>query len=500
MPRAGLFGMEAHCSTGSTCVTEVRLDLNNLHKWDDSNGDTWDPFWADDGQLYAFNCDGRGFGKAPRNLAFNVFSGTEFGELTGHLINSMDEYGESSEELGDRANWKVCGQECIDGVFYAFVSRNIYGDAGNDPLLRQRALNCSLIKSVDRGLHWRRSAGENYERPMWPGAAFGAPFFVHYGQNGGSVEEDRAGEFVYAASTNGFWNDGDFLVLGRVLRSQISQLDADRWQYFRGGNGLDDTDWTSNIYEALPILSRPAKCGQTPITYVPALPRYLLISWYNTELMKEWFKPARMCYDFLAAEHPWGPWTQIGSFDDSFLAPGLNMNWYGPSLCAKYQESYAAEVTVRMFTSGCQFEDKPSGIYKAWEVPVLLRTAPALTGSALALEGSGTIRQGNWTWRAADPGRNNAALVSSTPDDRISISFEGTGVEVIARKSSGYGALGIRVDDLPETTAKLAILNMPELSGVSVYRNENLVRGKHKITLRNAGGGPVNVQGISSLT
>jgi hypothetical protein len=497
MPRAGLFRMEGHCPTGSTCVAEVRLDLNNLHKWDDSNGDTWDPFWADDGRLYAFNCDGRGFGKEPRNLAFNVFSGTEFGELTGHQVNSMDEYGKAGEKLGDHATWKVCGQECIDSVFYAFVSRNIYGNESNDPLNRQRALNCSLIKSVDRGLHWTRSARENYERPMWPGAAFGAPFFVHYGQNGGNVEEDQAGEFVYTASTNGFWNDGDFVLLGRVPRSQISQLDAGRWQYFRGGSGLDDTNWTSSIYEASPILSRPAKCGQTPITYVPALRRYLLISWYNPEPMTDWFKPARMRYDFYAAEHPWGPWTQIGSLDDSFLAPGWN--WYGPSLCAKYQESLSGEVTVRMFTSGCQFEDVPSGIYKVWEIPVLLRTVPALAGSALPLEGSGTTRQGNWTWRAADPGRNNAALVSSTPEDQISISFEGTGIEVVARKSSGYGALGIRVDDLSETTARLAIINMPELSGVSVYRNENLVRGKHKITLRNAGGGPVNVQGIRSL-
>jgi hypothetical protein len=44
-------------------ITDVVLDLDNLHKWDNSNGDIWDPFWADDDNLYAFNCDGRGFGK-----------------------------------------------------------------------------------------------------------------------------------------------------------------------------------------------------------------------------------------------------------------------------------------------------------------------------------------------------------------------------------------------------------------------------------------------------
>src|ERR1700744_5310587 len=43
-------------------IAEIVPDLNRIHKWDNSNGDTWDPFWADDDSLYAFNCDGRGFG------------------------------------------------------------------------------------------------------------------------------------------------------------------------------------------------------------------------------------------------------------------------------------------------------------------------------------------------------------------------------------------------------------------------------------------------------
>jgi hypothetical protein len=78
--------------------------------------------------------------------------------------------------------------------------------------------------------------------------------------------------------------------------------------------------------------------------------------------------------------------------------------------------------------------------------------------------------------------------------------FEGTGIEVVVRKASGYGVLGIRLDEFPETTVTLATVNMPELSGVSVYRNENLPRGQHRLTLRNAGGGLVNLQGINSLS
>ena len=72
----------------STRITDVILDLNNLYKWDDSNGDTWDPFWADDDNLYAFNCDGRGFGTAARNLAFNRL----IGDSPRHSLGRHDQH------------------------------------------------------------------------------------------------------------------------------------------------------------------------------------------------------------------------------------------------------------------------------------------------------------------------------------------------------------------------------------------------------------------------
>src|SRR5581483_9723127 len=165
-----------------TPITDVFMDLHNIHKWDYSNGDTWDPFWADDDNLYAFNCDGRGFGTQQRNLSFNRLQGDAPHRLVGTCVNSMDEYGAANKKEADNATWKACGQECIDSVFYAFVSRNVYGSDSHDPLTRQLARNASLIKSTDRGRTWSRTAQENYDRPMWPGPAFGAPFFVHYGK------------------------------------------------------------------------------------------------------------------------------------------------------------------------------------------------------------------------------------------------------------------------------------------------------------------------------
>ena len=177
-------------------IAHVILDLHRAHKWDDSNGDTWDPFWADDDSLYAFNCDGRGFGQDAMNLAFNKLAGDSVDALLGTQVNAMSEYGKAGQKGPDNATWKACGQECIDGVFYAFVSRNTYGSDSHDPLTRQLATNSSLIKSSDQGRTWVRTARENYDNPMWPGSRFGAPFFVHFGRDGGQVERDEANRYV----------------------------------------------------------------------------------------------------------------------------------------------------------------------------------------------------------------------------------------------------------------------------------------------------------------
>lgn len=63
----------------------------------------------------------------------------------------------------------------------------------------------------------------------WPGKRFGAPFFIHYGRNGGQVAQDGADRFVYALSNNGFWNGGDDYILARVPRDRIAALNAADW-------------------------------------------------------------------------------------------------------------------------------------------------------------------------------------------------------------------------------------------------------------------------------
>lgn len=463
-------------------ITQVAFDLNHIHKWDNSNGDTWDPFWADDNNLYAFNCDGRGFGTLPRNLAFNKLAGNACTSLEGSPVNSMDAYGRSGLKGSDGATWKACGQECIDGVFYAFVSRNTYGSDSGDPLLRQTAVNSSLIKSNDRGLTWTRSAEENYSHPMWPGPHFGAPFFIHYGRSGGAVRRDHADRFVYATSTNGFWNDGDNYILGRVERRKLADLNSADWSYYTGGDGSHDGNWSRSIADAKPILASPAHCGQGPVCYVPELDLYLLIAWYNTEKMTKWFEPTRMRYDFYQAEHPWGPWTFIDSHPDSFLSSG---HMYGPSLCARFQRREGSSVIVHMFTSGCPFKDIPSGLYKMWEIPLILRTDRIPAKRTVAADDQRVHYHGVWSSGDASlPGFDPRTRYTNAEGASAELEFAGSGIEFLTEKGPEFGDVEIYLDG-KKTALNLETPNFPRIFGVRAFAAHGLAGGRHRIRIVN---------------
>jgi hypothetical protein len=477
-------------------VADVFLDLNRIHKWDDSNGDTWDPFWADDDNLYAFNCDGRGFGRDGMNLAFNGLSGETPDALVGRQVNPMIEYGRGGQKGPDQATWKACGQECIDGVFYAFVSRNTYGSDSHDPLTRQTAVNASLIRSTDRGRTWTRSAQENYDRPMWRGAPFGAPFFVHYGHNGGQVEQDDARQYVYACSTNGFWNDGDTLILGRVPRSRLSGLSSADWEYLCGADGSVSSNWSGSIDRAIPILDRPSRCGQTPITFIPELGVYLLVSWYNTEKMTRWFEPSRMQYDFYQAPHPWGPWTPAGSADDSFLGPGWHM--YGPSICAAFQQRRGSDVEVSLFTAGCPFDDVRTSPYKMWRIPLVLKTHPSPASRFISAANAEIHYTGMWfPWTTIRvTAGNDLPRATQSRGASAEISFMGTGIDYIGQKTAGQGEVDIFLDGEPQGTESLVIDDFPVLLGIQLYSRQDLPRGKHTLKLVCSSDIRINLEGF----
>ncbi len=74
-----------------------------------------------------------------------------------------------------------------------------------------------------------------------------------------------------------------------------------------------ESSWTKQLTSAKPLLSLPTKLGWTAPAYIPALNRYLLVSWYVTPTLRKWFEPQLVTYDFYEAEHTWGPWTFVST-------------------------------------------------------------------------------------------------------------------------------------------------------------------------------------------
>jgi hypothetical protein len=302
----------------------------------DNAGDTWVTAWGKDGSLYSPSNDTYGFHRAgDSNVAVNRIIGDDPLRLTGETVNLLSDYGKSTQTLADGCTWKSGGCISIDGVLYLVVSRHNYGETSGDSKRRQTAKNASIIMSSDQGKTWTRSAKENYEHPMFPGSRFATPYFVDYGRNAkGKV--DNADKYVYAMSNNGFWDNGDTMILGRVLRKDLSKLRGSDWEYFAG-----DANWTKDVNLAKPILDEPSHLGMTGSTYLPAFHCYMTIGWYYPKGSGKLPSAAQeTVWDFYQSPKPWGPWTKISSHR---FAP---QGYYGPNICLKFTTNHGKRLFV----------------------------------------------------------------------------------------------------------------------------------------------------------
>jgi hypothetical protein len=231
---------------------------------------------------------------------------------------------------GSGYNWKGSGLTCIDGVLYLIVGRHNYWHCKNpvDKRFRQTAANASIIKSLDHGKTWTRPAIDNYNSPLFPGSRFGAPFFIEYGKNG-RANVHGADKYVYAISNNGFWDNGDEMILGRCLRTRIADLNGEDWEYCRGQDGMDSANWSHEQGAAAPILSDPYRLSMTAVTYVEPLKRYVMIQWYYTNPTATFGTDFdNSVFDYYQSPTPWGPWTKVSS--------QTTTGYYNPMIVPKF--------------------------------------------------------------------------------------------------------------------------------------------------------------------
>jgi len=287
-----------------------------------SLGDVWTCAWADDGEMYAVADDTRGIHRnAFSNLAVFKVSGSPPSH-TVELVNPMASYGEMCEVQG-MDTWKGNGLTCVDGVLYLAVSQ--HSGAYDYPDCVQRVADASIVKSEDHGKTW--SAMPELNKPMFDGPRFATPFFVQFGQD----YKDAMDDFVYAISCGGAWNNGSYMILGRVPRNKIASLRAADWEFFQGEDEHGRAKWTADVRKASGVFKNRNYTSMTGVQYVPAVKRFIMPQWAycDPDADNPWAATVLMLFE---APKPWGPWRHFHT----------ELNWgrasYNPNLPAKWFE------------------------------------------------------------------------------------------------------------------------------------------------------------------
>lgn len=380
--------MNVKKSSEDNCIKSVTYDFENAYELNNSVGDTWCPVWAMDGNLYSSSCDGSGFDeRANSNLCFHKITGDIVDDnhgLKGETINAMNKTGDHRWDYGlwaGKPNWKANGLTSIEGTLYLFVSLhgNEFYNEGDIQVTVQRAWNSSIIKSTDSGVTWFPSKEDNTENPMFSGNRFGSPFFIHYGQDGRPPKDnaDLSNEYIYAVANDGYWNNGNNMILGRVKRIDISSLNPDKWEFYIGGEGTSDYSWTKNLNsgDVKEILLSPHKLSQASVTYIEHLGRYIMLQWYYNPKNPPvnawggvWYGWGGKTYlDTYEAPHPWGPWTKVNV--DSVEC---ELGWYNPVVINKFT-TVIDENTIKTYVACAGDFAPPQTRYKMNLIPLLIK-------------------------------------------------------------------------------------------------------------------------------
>ena len=330
------------------------------------HGDTYPMTWAADGEMYMSAGDPNWIlenGK-PRGITWQEafdrpelyphMGGADVEKLTGFGANfGVEQINTMPGLMGPGGNGaKPSGMISVRGSLYLAV-QNLLGKK-NPPHREkcQHGSDASIIRSDDYGKTWypdiqtglaemearfydRRGwrwtsppeAREEWMgwRPMFPGAKFGGPSFIQFGQD----SRERASRYIYAVSGDQ-WDNGSELRLGRVPEDEI--LEAGAWQFAspRPDGGVS---WVERLEDSQPVLRIDGHISLPEMICLPVIGRYLLLTW---ALHKDFDPSAGSELTVLEAEQPWGPFRLVHYeeiWDSTPLCPycpRIPLKWFDP--------------------------------------------------------------------------------------------------------------------------------------------------------------------------
>jgi CubicO group peptidase (beta-lactamase class C family) len=272
--------------------------------------DNWPMTWADDDSLYTAYGDGNGFEPfTPEKLSLG------FARIDGSAANFHGENlrAPSLEQFGNgKSGKKASGLICVQGVLYLWA---------------RNAGNSQLAWSSDHGRTWTWADWKFTN-------SFGCPDFTQFGQNN---DRDRDGwAYIISPDANDAYTPASRYVLARVSVYKIRERAA--YSFFRELSSDGTPQWTGEINERGPILTRPGLCYRPHATFVQPLNRILLVHAKPNEHSRDTAGKIDSRYHggltIYESRHPWGPFRIIYDTDEWDTAPGdsasIPAKWISP--------------------------------------------------------------------------------------------------------------------------------------------------------------------------
>lgn len=280
-------------------------------------GDTFPLTWAGNDTIYTSAGDPL-WGQKPDGLDFESIAG-EPPAFTISKVNDMMSY----------TGWGGCGPKptgliSIDNVLY-MTFQNMTGPYLKfEPKVAEyvHGYDASVVYSKDFGKTWHPDITKE-KTPYFPGRLFGSPALINYGKNNnGAVDK-----YVYAISGEG-WCNGNNCRLARVPANKI--MDRNAWQWVSGFDKNLQPHWTSNLFDAVPVLTHENYLGFVDMVYIKKLKRYLLLGWRFNKFFGSDDGSKIIIYESPA---PWGPFSIVYQADwetpeKTPYNPRLPLKWF----------------------------------------------------------------------------------------------------------------------------------------------------------------------------
>ena len=336
---------EAVTPAWSTFFSYADIEECSTYNVPGSDGDLWPVAWAEDGNLYGVNGDGKGFGTSFADINANRISGDPYSRnITGAVLTSNI----SRIWTAGNYNRKPTGMICVDGVLYCAV-QDLNTDFNDAPA-------ATICKSTDKGRTW---TWDN-STPMFGNYKFTTIMFLDYGKN----NQYGTDGYVYAYGIDNNWRDSfndrvqdpTQLFLARVPKASI--MDRSKWEFYTGDlNG--NAAWSADINAKKPVLQDDTRLyvntcfapgrgndpknftiiSQGSIVYNQPLNRYIYSAW------------TEYTFEFYESPSPFGPWKKFLSKDyGAYIWTSAKNGGYATTIPSKFISSDGKTMWVQSNT------------------------------------------------------------------------------------------------------------------------------------------------------